>query len=63
MCPGNVVAGDINVFAMTCEMSGNSLVCINCTEGHGGDRCEYCVDQWYGDPTDTMVCSLLLLIP
>lgn len=24
--------------------------CTNCGEGHGGDRCEYCMDGYFGDP-------------
>ena len=56
MCPGNVVDGDINVFASTCELlPGGRHRCLNCSPGHGGDECDYCLDQWYGVPTDPQV--------
>ncbi|XP_071494248.1 laminin subunit alpha-1-like [Diadema antillarum] len=45
-CPG--VPGT-NSFAATCDDNG---VCIDCREGHGGENCEFCVEGYYGVPTD-----------
>ena len=56
MCPGNVIEADVNVFAHTCSLGpAGTPVCHNCTEGHGGDQCDVCVDQWYGVPADPQV--------
>ncbi|CAH1787412.1 unnamed protein product [Owenia fusiformis] len=61
MCPGNVIEGDLNVFASTCSVKGDSHMCHNCTEGHGGDRCQVCLQDWYGQPENVSnaggVCS------
>ena len=58
MCPGNVVEDAVNAFASTCTFNTEARhhVCTDCAEGHGGDRCEVCVDQWYGTPEDPAVC-------
>ncbi|XP_064617027.1 laminin subunit gamma-1-like [Liolophura sinensis] len=47
MCPGNVVDGTVNAFASGCDATGK---CINCTAGHQGDRCEMCIEGYYGVP-------------
>ncbi|KAK2150552.1 hypothetical protein LSH36_400g01057 [Paralvinella palmiformis] len=52
-CPGNIPEGDVNAFTGICEPDSVALSgfrCVNCTEGHGGDHCEFCLDQWYGEP-------------
>ncbi|RUS89303.1 hypothetical protein EGW08_002910, partial [Elysia chlorotica] len=50
-CPGSIVGGDVNVFAQLCSANtAGDPVCINCTEGHGGDRCEICLDGYFGTP-------------
>ena len=57
MCPGNVVAGALNVFADSCTWDSNNKApkCNDCATGHGGDHCEVCVDQFYGTPEDPAV--------
>ncbi len=64
MCPGNVVAGDVNVFASTCELQHNTgtITCHNCTAGHSGDRCEACAQDFYGVPTDPTVSPPLFAL-
>ncbi|KAK3781748.1 hypothetical protein RRG08_037151 [Elysia crispata] len=50
-CPGSIVGGDVNVFAQLCSANpAGDPVCINCTAGHGGDRCEICLDGYFGTP-------------
>ena len=61
LCPGNAVAQEPNVFAATCRSHTNGgYVCLNCTQGHGGDHCESCVNNWYGTPTNASVSYLTL---
>ncbi|ESO83894.1 hypothetical protein LOTGIDRAFT_168935 [Lottia gigantea] len=55
MCPGNVVQGDVNVFATTCQLDNGNQKCINCSEGHGGNRCEICLENYYGEPENAQV--------
>ncbi|XP_023930665.1 laminin-like protein lam-2 [Lingula anatina] len=51
MCPGNVVSGDINVFALLCTLDQDgSPTCNDCVTGHGGRRCNECVQGYYGQP-------------
>nr|XP_054769842.1 laminin subunit beta-1-like [Lytechinus pictus] len=45
-CPG--VPG-ANSFAATCDANG---LCIDCAEGHGGNFCEYCLEGYYGVPSN-----------
>ncbi|XP_013412469.1 laminin subunit gamma-1 [Lingula anatina] len=33
------------------ELLNGEVACINCREGYAGNRCEYCADSYYGDPT------------
>ncbi|XP_077987019.1 laminin subunit alpha-1-like [Glandiceps talaboti] len=50
MCPGP--AGQ-NSFSDTCSVdvtAADGFRCDSCTEGHGGDHCEVCVDGYYGTP-------------
>ena len=55
-CPGNVIDGDVNVFASTCQLLPDGRPqCINCTEGHDGLNCEYCIEGFYGVPIDPEV--------
>ena len=55
-CPGNVVESAINVFSELCELkSGGGFTCTQCEPGHGGDRCDYCTDNYYGTPEVVMV--------
>ena len=60
MCPGNVVEEATNVFATICELQGGTgnYKCINCTEGHQGDHCEECAQDFYGVPSDATVMPL-----
>ena len=60
MCPGNVVAKDVNVFATTCESAPaeqTGPLCHNCPVGHTGNRCQICQAGYYGVPEDPQVCS------
>ncbi|GFN92909.1 hypothetical protein PoB_001941500 [Plakobranchus ocellatus] len=50
-CPGSIVGGDVNVFATSCSANeAGDPVCTNCTDGHGGNRCEFCLDGYFGTP-------------
>ena len=62
MCPGNVVEGATNVFATICELQGGTgnYKCINCTEGHQGDHCEECAQDFYGVPSDPTVRNTIV---
>ena len=63
MCPGDVIAGDVNVFAHACQLGPlGTPVCDNCTEGHGGDQCDRCMDHWYGVPTDPLVSATCIRV-
>ena len=58
LCPGNAIAGEINSFADTCQSRSNGeSVCLNCSEGHGGDHCEFCIQDYYGTPANSSVSS------
>ena len=63
MCPGNVIEGATNVFATTCELQGGTgtYKCINCTEGHQGDHCKECTQDFYGVPSDPTVSNAIVL--
>ncbi|KAK2151249.1 hypothetical protein NP493_2656g00002 [Ridgeia piscesae] len=51
MCPGNVVASEVNVFASECVLTPGGMVeCVNCSDGHSGGQCDVCVEGWYGTP-------------
>lgn len=53
MCPGSVPDRHMNVFASTCELeAGGQPQCINCSVGHGGSRCEVCLQGYYGTPAN-----------
>ncbi len=56
MCPGNTQTAAVNVFSQDCELLPNKQDrCMNCSEGHGGYNCEYCLEGYYGVPEDPTV--------
>jgi len=56
MCPGNVVASEVNVFASECVLAPGGMVeCVNCSDGHSGGQCDVCVEGWYGTPRNASV--------
>ena len=42
------------LFSTQCVFIDNRVKCINCPEGHKGDRCEICSDGYYGNLTGTV---------
>ncbi|XP_014670487.1 PREDICTED: laminin subunit gamma-1-like, partial [Priapulus caudatus] len=52
MCPGNFAESALNSFSFSCSLVNGEPVCDACTLGHTGDRCEQCVEGFYGTPED-----------
>ncbi|XP_064648797.1 laminin-like protein lam-2 [Lineus longissimus] len=53
MCPSNVIAGDINVFASTCSLGSlGGPICQGCASGHTGQQCQFCAEGWFGQPSN-----------
>ena len=70
MCPGNVIAMDVNVFASNCTLIESATgvrdhQCNNCATGYGGNHCDVCIDTYYGTPEnkEVNVCMILNFNP
>lgn len=50
-CPCPLTSG-VGQFTSECALTeSGSVICLNCPEGHTGERCEACSDGYFGDPT------------
>ncbi|KAI6652285.1 Laminin beta/gamma [Oopsacas minuta] len=66
ICPGD---GSSASFSPLCELipaafvsantpTGSNVECTACLVGHAGLRCEFCEDNYYGDPIQSIGCML-----